>query len=120
MNEASSILTGHREPGPRNRLFQFSFIRNRKLLSALGAATSQHFAAIGCCHPFTKTMNRLATLAMGLKCAFHNFFSFSLVDPDWRELEISGRENGPGFRFSPEKVVTITAFTPGGMKGRQR
>lgn len=46
-------------------------VRNGQLLTALGAARSQHATTILCSHALTETMLVHAATIVGLKCSFH-------------------------------------------------
>ena len=61
-------------------LFQFTFIRNRKLFPAFCTTTGQNFPAISSLHTFTKSMYRFTTTVMRLECTFHNYLSFPVLN----------------------------------------
>jgi len=60
-------------------LFQFAFVANGKLMTALCTAAGQYLAAIGSLHTLAETMYRFATAIMRLECTFHDLFFSMLV-----------------------------------------
>lgn len=58
-----------------NGLFQFPFVGNSELFTALSSSAGQYLTAIGSFHALTETMYGFTTLTVRLECTFHNFFN---------------------------------------------
>ena len=54
-------------------LLAVTLVRNGEFLATLGAAGSEHAAAIGCQHTFTETVLILSLAVVGLECSFHRY-----------------------------------------------
>ena len=67
----SDVTFSFAADGFAEKLLSVVLVRNGQLLTALGAAGSQHTTAILSCHALTEAMLVHAATVVGLKCSFH-------------------------------------------------